>query len=31
MKNNSTIMNLSSRGDKDVVQVAAKVKLQMPK
>jgi tryptophan synthase beta subunit len=25
------IMNLSGRGDKDVAQVAAKVKLEMPK
>jgi tryptophan synthase beta subunit len=25
------IVNLSGRGDKDVAQVAAKVKLQMPK
>jgi tryptophan synthase beta subunit len=25
------ILNLSGRGDKDVAQVAAKVKLEMPK
>jgi len=31
MKNNSMIVNLSGRGDKDVAQVAAKVKLEMPK
>jgi tryptophan synthase beta subunit len=31
MKNNFIIVNLSSRGDKAVAQVAAKVKLEMPK
>ena len=31
MKNMLIIVNLSGRGDKDVAQVAAKVKLQMPK
>jgi hypothetical protein len=31
MKNNFNIVNLSGRGDKDVAQVADKVKLQMPK
>ena len=31
MKNKSSIVNLSDRGDKDVAQVAAKVKLEMPK
>ena len=31
MKNQSIIVNLSGRGDKDVAQVAAKVKLEMPK
>ena len=30
MKRNN-IVNLSGRGDKDVAQVAAKVKLEMPK
>ena len=31
MKSKLVIVNLSGRGDKDVAQVAAKVKLQMPK
>lgn len=31
MKNKLIIVNLSGRGDKDVAQVAAKVKLQTPK
>jgi len=31
MKNKPIIVNLSGRGDKDVQQVAAKVKLEMPK
>jgi tryptophan synthase beta subunit len=31
MKNKSMIVNLSGRGDKDVAQVAAKVKLEKPK
>ena len=31
MKNKFIIENLSGRGDKDVAQVAAKVKLEMPK
>ena len=31
MKIKFTIVNLSGRGDKDVAQVAAKVKLEMPK
>jgi hypothetical protein len=31
MKNKSTIVNLSGRGDKDVAQVADKVGLEMPK
>jgi hypothetical protein len=31
MKNKSIIVNLSGRGDKDEAQVAAKVKLEMPK
>ena len=31
MKNNFIIVNLSGRGDKDMAQVAAKVKLEMPK
>jgi tryptophan synthase beta subunit len=30
-KNALIIVNLSGRGDKDVAQVAAKVKLEMPK
>jgi len=30
-ENNLIIVNLSGRGDKDVAQVAAKVKLEMPK
>jgi tryptophan synthase beta subunit len=31
MKKNFNIVNLSGRGDKDVAQVAAKVKLEIPK
>jgi hypothetical protein len=31
MKNKFILVNLSGRGDKDVAQVAAKVKLEMPK
>jgi hypothetical protein len=31
MKYKLIIVNLSGRGDKDVAQVAAKVKLEMPK
>ena len=30
MKSNFIIVSLSGRGDKDVAQVAAKVKLEMP-
>ena len=31
MKHKFNVVNLSGRGDKDVAQVAAKVKLEMPK
>jgi tryptophan synthase beta subunit len=31
MKDKTIIVNLSGCGDKDVAQVAAKVKLEMPK
>ena len=31
MKRTTNIVNLSGRGDKDVAQVATKVKLQIPK
>jgi hypothetical protein len=31
MKDQLTVVNIPGRGDKDVAQVAAKVKLEMPK